>query len=445
MRVPIGPSRLVSEPTDDGTASHHLIEDGWTRATSPDEPVRIAYLTTTYPSVSHTFIRRELVELERQVGEVSRFAIRHTPYDIVDPDDAREDGKTFRLLSQSKTRWLSVLAKRGLGHPLQSLAGLRKAFALGRKSQRGLPVHAAYLLEAMMLLDEVRRRGIEHVHVHFGTNPAAVAQIMRAMGGPPYSFTVHGPDELDAPMGLKLGSKIEDASFVVAITNYCAAQLRRWVGHEHWDKIRVVHCTVGDEFFREAKPIDPRSRQLVCVGRLSRQKGQILLVQAFADAIDRGVDAELVLAGDGELRGEIERIAAERRLGARLRITGWVSGEQVRQEILASRAMVLPSFAEGLPMVIMEAFALGRPVLTTYIAGIPELVAHGENGWLIPAGSREAITAAIVEIMATPLAKLESMAARGREAVRERHYTPIETARLAEHVRESIAAEQDDR
>ncbi|HET6585715.1 MAG TPA: glycosyltransferase family 4 protein [Nannocystaceae bacterium] len=407
--------------------------------------MRIAYLTTTYPSVSHTFIRRELVELERQVGEVSRFAIRHTPYDIVDPDDAREDGKTFRVLSQSKARWLAVLAKRGLAHPLQSLAGLRKAFALGRNSQRGLPVHAAYLLEAMMLLDEVQRRGIEHVHVHFGTNPAAVAQIMRAMGGPPYSFTVHGPDELDAPMGLKLGSKIEDASFVVAITNYCAAQLRRWVGHEHWDKIRVVHCTVGDEFFRESKPIDPRSKQLVCVGRLSRQKGQILLVQAFADAIDRGIDAELVLAGDGELRGEIERIAAERELGSRLRITGWVSGEQVRQEILASRAMVLPSFAEGLPMVIMEAFALGRPVLTTYIAGIPELVTHGDNGWLIPAGSREAITAAIGEIMTTPLVKLEAMASRGRDAVRERHYTPIETARLADHVRESIASEQDDR
>jgi glycosyltransferase involved in cell wall biosynthesis len=407
--------------------------------------VRIAYLTTTYPSVSHTFIRRELVELERQVGEVSRFAIRHTPYDIVDPDDQREDGKTFRLLSQPKTRWLSVLAKQVLGSPLASIAGIRKAVALGRKSQRGLPVHGAYLLEAMMLLDEVKRRGIEHVHVHFGTNPAAVAQIMRAMGGPPYSFTVHGPDELDAPMGLKLGSKIEDASFVVAITNYCAAQLRRWVGHEHWDKIRVVHCTVGDEFFREARPIDPSSKQLVCVGRLSRQKGQILLVEAFADAIDRGIDAELVLAGDGELRSEIERIAAERELGSRLRITGWVSGEQVRHEILASRAMVLPSFAEGLPMVIMEAFALGRPVLTTYIAGIPELVSHGENGWLIPAGSREAISTAIAEIMTTPVSKLEAMAAHGREAVRERHYTPTETARLAAHVAESIASEQDGR
>lgn len=404
--------------------------------------MRIAYLTTTYPSVSHTFIRRELCELERQVGEVARFAVRHTPYDIVDPDDAREDGKTFRILSQSRLRWLSTLARRGLGSPLATIAGLRKAVSLGRKSSRGLPVHGAYLLEAMMLLDEVRKRGIEHLHVHFGTNPAAVAQIMRAMGGPPYSFTVHGPDELDAPLGLKLGPKIEDAAFVVAITHYCAAQLRRWVSHEHWDKIRVVHCTVGDEFFEQAQPIDPNSKRLVCVGRLSPQKGQLLLVEAFADAIDRGADAELVLCGDGEMRSEIERIAAERGLGDRLRITGWISGEQVRKEILAGRALALPSFAEGLPMVIMEAFALGRPVLTTYIAGIPELVKDGSNGWLIPAGSRDAITDAILDVLRTPTAKLEQMAALGREAVREHHYTPTETARLADHVRESVADEQ---
>jgi glycosyltransferase involved in cell wall biosynthesis len=295
----------------------------------------------------------------------------------------------------------------------------------------------------MLLLDELDERGIEHVHVHFGTNPTAVAQIMRAMGGPPYSFTVHGPDELDAPLGLSLGAKIEDASFVVAITSYCAAQLRRWVSHEHWDKIRVVHCTVGEEFFRESQPIDPRSRTLVCVGRLSAQKGQILLVEAFADAIDAGADAQLVLCGDGELRGEIEAIAARRGVADRVRITGWISGEQVRREILASRALVLPSFAEGLPMVIMEAFALGRPVLSTYIAGIPELVVDRENGWLIPAGSREAIAKAIAEILRTPSAELERMAARGREAVRKHHFTPTETAKLAAHVRQSIEDERE--
>jgi colanic acid/amylovoran biosynthesis glycosyltransferase len=403
--------------------------------------MRVAYLTSAYPSVSHTFIRRELVELERQVGEIARFSIRPSPHDIVDPDDRREHEKTFRVLEQSVASWGRALLGQGAAHPLRTFKGLRKALELGFRSVRGMPTHVIYWAEALLLLEEMKRRGIEHVHVHFGTNPAAVAQIMRSMGGPSYSFTVHGPDELDAPVGLALGKKIADSAFVVAITSFCAGQLRRWVDHSHWDKIRVVHCTVGDEFFAGARPIDPASKSLVCVGRLSAQKGQVLLVQAFADALEAGVDAELVLAGDGELRGKIEEVIAERGIGDRVRITGWISGQQVRDEISKSRALVLPSFAEGLPMVIMEAFALERPVLSTYIAGIPELVVDGENGFLIPSGSREAIRRGIERVMATPSDTLHAMGRRGREAVRTEHYTPVETAKLAAHIREAIARE----
>ncbi len=401
--------------------------------------MRIAYLTTAYPSVSHTFIKRELLEMERELGEVSRFAIRHTAHDIVDPEDQREDAKTFRALAQPASRWARALLRRGVTKPKEMARGLRTAFQLGRRSQRGLSRHLAYFAEAILLVDEMKERSIDHVHVHFGTNPAAVAQIMRAMGGPSYSFTVHGPDELDAPIGLSIGRKIEDAAFVVAITNYCGAQLRRWVGHEHWDKIRVVHCTVGDEFFKEARPIDPESKTLICVGRLSAQKGQLLLIEGFARAIEAGVDANLVLAGDGEMRGEIEAFVRRNGLEDRVRITGWISGEQVRTEILAARALVLPSFAEGLPMVIMEAYALGRPVLSTYIAGIPELVADGENGWLIPSGSATEIASGIKRVMDTPTAALEEMAAKGREAVKANHYTPTETAKLIGHVRNAHA------
>jgi len=400
--------------------------------------VRIAYLTTTYPSVSHTFIRRELTHLERLVGEIDRFAIRHTPYEIVDPDDRREDGKTFRVLTQSPLRWAKA-ALAGARRPRDTWEGLRKSVQLGFRSQRGLATHLVYFAEAMLLLDEMQERAVDHVHVHFGTNPAAVAQIMRAMGGPTYSFTVHGPDELDAPIGLSLGKKIEDSAFVVAITDFCAGQLRRWVGHAHWDKIRVVHCTVGDEFFNAAEPINPASKTLVCVGRLSAQKGQLMLVEAFADAIAQGVDADLVLAGDGDMRGPIEALVAARGIESRVRITGWISGEQVRREILSARALVLPSFAEGLPMVIMEAFALGRPVLSTYIAGIPELVVDGDNGWLVPSGSKTAVVEGIRRVMATPLVELERMADRGRAAVRARHYTPTETQKLAGYVREIVS------
>ncbi len=402
--------------------------------------MKVAYLTNAYPSVSHTFIRRELVELERQLGEVARFSIRRTPYTLVDPEDAAENEKTFHVLAQPAARWARALVRSGLGKPLSAARGLLTAVRLGLNSQRGLARHAAYFGEALLLLDEMRERGIEHVHVHFGTNPAAVAQIVCSMGGPSYSFTVHGPDEFDAPMGLSLGSKIAASAFVVAISDYCAAQLRRWAAPEHWDKIRVVHCTVGPEFFEQARPIDPASRALVCVGRLSAQKGHLLLVEAFADAVRRGADAELVLVGDGELRADIERAAEQLGVRERVRITGWCGGAQVRAELLAGRALVLPSFAEGLPMVIMEAFALGRPVLSTYVAGIPELVTPGKNGWLVPAGSRSAIADAILDVVRTPAAELERMAQHGREAVRARHYTPTETAKLAEHIRDELRA-----
>jgi len=179
---------------------------------------------------------------------------------------------------------------------------------------------------------------------------------------------------------------------------------------------------------------------LVCVGRLAPQKGQLLLVNAFADAVERGMDAKLVLVGDGELRPELEALILRRGMLAHVRIKGWLAGPEVRRELLASRALVLPSFAEGLPMVIMEAFALGRPVLSTYITGIPELVRAEDNGWLVPAGSRAATTEALLAIMHAPISELERMAQRGRDAVRQNHYTPTEAAKLAAHIWQSVQA-----
>ena len=134
-------------------------------------------------------------------------------------------------------------------------------------------------------------------------------------------------------------------------------------------------------------------RRLVCVGRLCEQKGQLLLIEAARLLAERGTKFELVLAGDGEMRGEIEALIAKYRLTDTVRITGWISSDEVRAEILAARALVLPSFAEGLPVVIMEAMALRRPVITTFVAGIPELIQHGEHGWLVPAGDLESLAA----------------------------------------------------
>ncbi|MGB9091331.1 MAG: glycosyltransferase, partial [Pseudomonas farsensis] len=228
------------------------------------------------------------------------------------------------------------------------------------------------------------------------------------------------------------------AAFVVAVSAYGRSQLYRWVDHEHWSKVRVVHCGLERSFHEvPAQPVADVVR-LVCVGRLCEQKGQLLLLEAAHLLAQRGVRFELVLAGDGELRGAIEALVVRYGLQAQVRITGWVSGARVREELLGARALVLPSFAEGLPVVIMEAMALRRPVLTTYVAGIPELVQQGSNGWLFPAGCIESLAEAISDCLAQPVEVLQRMGEAAHERVLQRHDIDTEAARLAEHFKASL-------
>lgn len=392
--------------------------------------LRLAYLTTEYPKVSHTFIRREIVELERRGHHVMRLAIRDSGGAVADAADAQEAERTFHVLSQPKWKFLLAVAVVMLRWPVRWFRALRMTLQMNRASNRGLVRHLAYLVEAALLLRVLEREKIQHVHVHFGTNAAAVARLVRCLGGPSYSMTVHGPGEFDSPVGFSLGAKTVDAAFVIAITDYCAAQLRRWVPYEHWRKIHIVRCSVGEQFFMEDSPIDPNSRTLVCIGRLTPQKGQLLLVDAIKRLADEGVDAKLVLAGDGEMRSEIERRIMQAGVQDRVQITGWVDEAAVRQHLHAARALVMASFAEGLPVVIMEAMAMGRPVIATTIAGIPELVRAGENGWLVTAGNIDELTDAMRDALQASAERLAAMGQAGRQRVRERHLTSTETARL---------------
>lgn len=396
--------------------------------------MRLAYLTTTYPEVSHTFVRREILGLERLGHSVDRLSVRRPGSTLVDADDRAEALRTWYALDALRSELLPALAV----SPVRLLGALWMTLQMARASHRGLLVNLAYLLEALVVRRRLEENRVEHLHVHFGTNAATVARLVRKLGGPTYSMTIHGPAELDQAIGFSLGPKIEDAAFVVAITHYCGAQLRRWVDPAHWDKIRVVHCAVPESLFDRATPIAPDSRTLVCVGRLSAQKGQILLLDGLRRCLDDGVDLKLVLAGDGEMRPEIEARIAELGLEEAVEITGWIDADEVARRLADARALVLPSFAEGLPVVIMEAFALARPVLSTYIAGIPELVRPGENGWLIPAGSVEDLSVAIRELMDTPVDRLAEMGLAGQRAVRERHHIPTEVSRLEKHLQEFV-------
>ena len=302
---------------------------------------------------------------------------------------------------------------------------------IGWGSDRGLLRNLIYLVEACSLVKWLQEAEVSHLHAHFGINPAAVAMLCNVLGGPTYSFTVHGPKEFDSATGLALSEKIKRAKFVAAISSFGRSQLYRWCDRSDWSKIQVVHCGL-DRMFLNApyQPITERP-QLVCVGRLCAQKGQLFLVEAAGRLAKEGWGFKLVLVGDGPLRAEIEEAIARLGIADKIEITGWASNHQVQKHILASRALVLPSFAEGLPVVIMEALALGRPVLSTYVAGIPELVEPGVCGWLVSAGSIEALTDKMRTVLQSPIDQLEQMGRVGIERVAQQHDVKQEALKLA--------------
>jgi colanic acid/amylovoran biosynthesis glycosyltransferase len=383
---------------------------------------RVAYLTNRYPAVSHSFIRREILALEAQGLEVVRFASRGWDEPVPDGRDQAEVARTRYLMQAGVGQLLKATAAAFVSRPGAFLRSLALAMRCARRSQRPWPVHLAYLVQACLLkqwLDDAR---IGHVHCHFGTNPTEVAMLVESLGGPGFSFTVHGPEEFDRPEALCLGEKIRRARFVVGVSSFGRSQLFRWADAASWSRIKVVRCGL-DQAFRElgdAKPVNPACR-LVCVGRLCAQKGQLLLVEALARLAREGLHPELVFAGDGDMRAAVTEAVQRAGLQSQVRFTGWISNEQVRDEILAARALVLPSFAEGLPVVLMEAMALRRPVITTCVAGIPELVEPGHSGWLVPAGDIDALTAAIRECLTAEPQVLQEMGERGRQRALERH------------------------
>lgn len=401
-------------------------------------PVPIAYFVNQYPKVSHSFIRREILALERQGFAIQRIALRGWDAELVDNEDFSERAQTRYILQDGLLPLLLASLCALLSSPFRFFSALRLALRMSRRAARPLTAHLACLAEACRMLQWLHSSGSLHVHAHFGTNSAEVVMLAHALGGPPYSFTVHGPEEFDLPQFLHLETKVRHAAFVVAISSYGRSQLYRWVAHASWPKIKVVHCGLEPSFHETTEIPLPEAPRLVCVGRLCAQKGQLLLVEAVRRLTVKGIHVELVLAGDGEMRPELEQTIAKHDLGQVIRITGWISSDQVRDEILAARAMVLPSFAEGLPVVIMEAMALRRPVLSTYVAGIPELVRTGENGWLFPAGDIDELVIAMDELLALNANDLNAMGNAGHERVLARHSIDNEASKLARLFRVAI-------
>lgn len=392
--------------------------------------MKVTYLVNQYPKASHSFIRREIAGLEACGIEVDRWSIRRTAEPLVDADDRSEASRTRVLLDAGKVGLGLALLRCAVTRPLRTAGALRTALRLSRDSRRGLARHLAYLAEACLLLPHVRRSGSEHVHAHFGTNPAAVALLLHELGGPAFSFTAHGTESFEAPAEIGLARKLAGARFAVAVCEYGRRELSRWCD-AGTTRLEVVRCGVDQAFLDEPEQPAPVARRFVCVARLSPEKGHGVLLAALAPLAAEGLDFELVLVGDGDLRAELEEMARSLGLGLRVRFVGWKSNVEVRAEILASRVLVVPSLAEGLPVVIMEALALRRPVIASAVGGIPELVEDGSTGWCVEPDSPAALTTALRAALHATVSERAALGREGARRVALRHDARIEARTMA--------------
>ena len=408
--------------------------------------MRLAYLTNEYPAPSHTFIRREIAAVEAAAGApVVRFAVRPSSAPLATQADREERSRTHYLLGGRSGRFPGAAAALALAmdvlitlmrRPLRVAKALRSALRLSRGANRGVLTHLGYCVQACALARRARAAGTDHIHVHFASNPAAVALLCERLGGPPWSLTVHGPEEFDDPVGHRLAEKIAAARFVVGVSAFTAEALRRVAHPADAGKVHVVPCGLDADFLGATPTPVPPERRLVCVGRLSGRKRQALLVRALRRVVARGFDdARLTLIGDGPERAAIEREIAASNLGGHVDLAGWRGEGEVRAALCAARCFVLPSSAEGLPVAIMEALALGRPVIATRVAGIPELVEDGVSGWLVPVDDEEALADAIEQAFTATPSRLADMGAAGRRRVLVRHDARRSAAAVLELIR----------
>lgn len=397
--------------------------------------MKLAYFVNTYPSGSQTFIRREIHALERQGWEVSRFALRSGRDGLVHAGDISEDGQTEHLLELPRLQFLRSAAGWMARHPRGAWQALKLALRCGYFGARGvagtggLLKHLIYLCEAAHFARRCDELRLPHAHAHFGTNSTTVAMLAAQMGGPGYSFTVHGPEEFDAPHALSLGLKADLARFTVAISHFGRSQLCRWADIETWPHLHVVHCGIEPWRFPDPAPLPQGGPHLVAIGRLSEQKGFDLLLEAMIAACKTLPEIKLTIVGEGPLRPRIEDAITRHKLQDHVHLAGWLDETQVRDTLAKAQALVLSSFAEGLPVVLMEAMASGRPVISTSIAGVPELVT-ADVGWLVPAGDAAALSDAILTLAATPHDQLTRMGTAARARAFARHNIDNEAEKL---------------
>ena len=402
--------------------------------TEPVLPPRIAYLTGWYPAVSLTFILREVLALRAEGLAVETCAIRRTaPREHRGPDEKAAAAETFYVLAAARDpRVLLGAIGAALARPGRLWRTLRLAVATCPAGLRAALYQMFYLIEAMILARHLRVRGITRIHNHFTGASCTVAMLAAGLTGIPFSFTLHGPADLVEPIQIHLRTKIAQADLVACISHFARSQAMLHSDPAHWGKLRIVHCGVNPDLYDRPDTtgtVAPKGRHLVFVGRVAPVKGLRVLIEAVQMARAQEPDLRLTVVGDGPDRAALEGLAAP--LGSAVRFTGYLSQAEVAEVLASADAMVLPSFAEGVPVVLMEMLASGRPVIATQVAGVSELVEDGVTGRIVAPGDAAGLATALVAFARMPEGQRAAMGEAGRARVRAEFDIRHEAAWLA--------------
>ncbi len=385
----------------------------------------IAYLNSEYPSLSHTFIEREIARVRAVGVDVRTFSVRRpTATGTLGEAHAREAHRTKYILGSAR----AVVASLTIGVLRRPLGAMRAFVAGQRLSPPGWKAHIwhlAYAIEAIRLAQMLGSEGLRHVHVHMANNGAAIALLATRFDPRlSYSLSIHGSAEFFHVDDWRLKPKAENAVFVRCISEFCRSQVMACTDTTSWDRFHIVRCGVDTAKFTpsnsHAVPDSPGPLRLLTVGRMHPIKGYDMLLRALADLVRAGMDVRLTMVGDGPMLAHLQSLADSLDLRDRVEFTGPVAQEALSGYLDQADAMVVSSFMEGVPVVLMEAMACGLAVVATRVGGIPELVEDAKSGLLIDPGSTEALVAAIQAFADDP-ERRRSMGEAGRRTVVARY------------------------
>jgi len=403
--------------------------------TEKNGPVRsIAYLVSRYPTLSMIFVLREVVALRGMGFRIETASINRpdrAPEDLTEVERSEAE-RTYCVKEHGIPGAVSAHLRTFAGTPRGYLRGVWLAVRLAELDLGRQLLNLAYFTEGLMVGVWMWDQKIKHLHVHLASQAASVGLFTQRVFGVGYSLTVHGPDEFYDVEGQYLTEKIAAVDFAVCISSYTESQLMKLSPYSDWKKFEVVRLGVDLKQFGPVVGDEVRDDfEILCVGRLTPAKGQHLLIDAVDRLARQGRRARLRLVGGGPNEGSLRACAARIGWPEAVVFEGPVNQDRIREFYARADAFCLPSFAEGLPVVLMEAMAMGIPTVSTYIAGIPELIRDGVDGLLVPAADVDALVGALGRLMES-MELRERLGAAGRERVREGFELGANVERLAE-------------